>query len=416
MTTTIGIIGAGHVGCALAFDLSARGNDVVLRTMAGHPGNTPKDSGQYRLPGCHWEVQGLWSRSSRRRALTADRTRPERQDTHLHHQQLRRRQSPCHDQRESLPRDSHLAVQLSRQRRRQRQRPRRQEAARPQRPRARHGPRRPHQERLPLSDAHRVVPQRTRDLPVRRQRRRARADRADEPRLDGGHRRRLLLLPAGHGPRRARRLGGGHVQSQLRHQRGDLLRVRGRDGGAQRDKGRAEALPLPGRALLAGALLGAGAARGRDNHVHRHDDRLGVDPHGKGLQEDGQHAQVGSAWTALRWRSGRLLCDAGTLPRCDFGCIRKIVARLRDVQSSYEIETVLPSLCDVLGGDLLYSETRRHATDAICWNAHSWIERAHGNAAKTALDDWEDGQIRHIARLTSLAENPYEMPYMAGEM
>lgn len=38
----IGIVGAGHVGCALAFDLSDRGNDVVLRTMAGHPGNTTK--------------------------------------------------------------------------------------------------------------------------------------------------------------------------------------------------------------------------------------------------------------------------------------------------------------------------------------------------------------------------------------
>ncbi|KAJ6780637.1 hypothetical protein PWT90_01733 [Aphanocladium album] len=40
--SSIGIIGAGHVGCALAFDLSERGNDVILRTMAGHPGNTPK--------------------------------------------------------------------------------------------------------------------------------------------------------------------------------------------------------------------------------------------------------------------------------------------------------------------------------------------------------------------------------------
>lgn len=39
---TIGIIGAGHVGCALAFDLSDRGNKVVLRTMPGHPGNTAK--------------------------------------------------------------------------------------------------------------------------------------------------------------------------------------------------------------------------------------------------------------------------------------------------------------------------------------------------------------------------------------
>ncbi|KAJ3499692.1 hypothetical protein NLG97_g157 [Lecanicillium saksenae] len=39
---TIGIIGAGHVGCALAFDLAERGNDVVLRTIAGHCGNAPK--------------------------------------------------------------------------------------------------------------------------------------------------------------------------------------------------------------------------------------------------------------------------------------------------------------------------------------------------------------------------------------
>ncbi|OAR05925.1 hypothetical protein LLEC1_05393 [Akanthomyces lecanii] len=39
---TIGIIGAGHVGCALAFNLSVRGNKVVLRTMPGHPGNAPK--------------------------------------------------------------------------------------------------------------------------------------------------------------------------------------------------------------------------------------------------------------------------------------------------------------------------------------------------------------------------------------
>ncbi|KAM4054629.1 NAD/NADP octopine/nopaline dehydrogenase, alpha-helical domain-containing protein [Hirsutella rhossiliensis] len=41
-TRTVGIIGAGHVGCALAFDLSSRGYEVILRTMPGHPGITSK--------------------------------------------------------------------------------------------------------------------------------------------------------------------------------------------------------------------------------------------------------------------------------------------------------------------------------------------------------------------------------------
>ncbi|ATY61894.1 6-phosphogluconate dehydrogenase [Cordyceps militaris] len=38
--SSLGIIGAGNVGCALAVDLSDQGNDVVLRTTTGHPGNT----------------------------------------------------------------------------------------------------------------------------------------------------------------------------------------------------------------------------------------------------------------------------------------------------------------------------------------------------------------------------------------
>lgn len=39
---SIGIVGAGHAGCALAFYAAGRGNDVILRTMPGHPGNTPR--------------------------------------------------------------------------------------------------------------------------------------------------------------------------------------------------------------------------------------------------------------------------------------------------------------------------------------------------------------------------------------
>ncbi|KAG6108835.1 hypothetical protein E4U14_003461 [Claviceps sp. LM454 group G7] len=37
---SIGIIGAGHVGCALAFDLASRGHNVVIRAPEGHPGST----------------------------------------------------------------------------------------------------------------------------------------------------------------------------------------------------------------------------------------------------------------------------------------------------------------------------------------------------------------------------------------
>lgn len=47
--SSIGIVGAGHTGCALAFYAAEQGYDVVLRTMDGHPGNTPKiiDDGGY---------------------------------------------------------------------------------------------------------------------------------------------------------------------------------------------------------------------------------------------------------------------------------------------------------------------------------------------------------------------------------
>ncbi|KAG5981694.1 hypothetical protein E4U55_002675 [Claviceps digitariae] len=38
--TSVGIIGAGHVGCALAFDIANRGFDTVIRALDGHPGNT----------------------------------------------------------------------------------------------------------------------------------------------------------------------------------------------------------------------------------------------------------------------------------------------------------------------------------------------------------------------------------------
>lgn len=40
--TYMGIIGAGHVGCALAFDCASRGHEVILRGLPGHPGNIPK--------------------------------------------------------------------------------------------------------------------------------------------------------------------------------------------------------------------------------------------------------------------------------------------------------------------------------------------------------------------------------------
>ncbi|KAG5925128.1 hypothetical protein E4U42_004467, partial [Claviceps africana] len=38
--TSVGIIGAGHVGCALAFDMASRGHDTVIRALDGHAGNT----------------------------------------------------------------------------------------------------------------------------------------------------------------------------------------------------------------------------------------------------------------------------------------------------------------------------------------------------------------------------------------
>ena len=52
---TVGIIGAGHVGCALAFDLASRGHEVVLRSMPGHPGNIPK----IRANNNHLECSGV---------------------------------------------------------------------------------------------------------------------------------------------------------------------------------------------------------------------------------------------------------------------------------------------------------------------------------------------------------------------
>lgn len=53
----VGIVGAGHVGCALAFDLSVRGHDVILRTMPGHPGAGPK----IRIKGNWLECSGALS-------------------------------------------------------------------------------------------------------------------------------------------------------------------------------------------------------------------------------------------------------------------------------------------------------------------------------------------------------------------
>ncbi|KAK2616725.1 hypothetical protein QQS21_000337 [Conoideocrella luteorostrata] len=39
---SVAVIGAGHVGCALTFDLISRGYEVSLRSLPGHPGNTTK--------------------------------------------------------------------------------------------------------------------------------------------------------------------------------------------------------------------------------------------------------------------------------------------------------------------------------------------------------------------------------------
>ncbi|RDA86160.1 hypothetical protein CP532_3033 [Ophiocordyceps camponoti-leonardi (nom. inval.)] len=56
--TVVGIIGAGHVGCALAFDLSIRGYDVVLRTMPGHPGAAPKIRENGNMVECSGALSG----------------------------------------------------------------------------------------------------------------------------------------------------------------------------------------------------------------------------------------------------------------------------------------------------------------------------------------------------------------------
>lgn len=40
----IAVVGAGHVGCALAFDLADRGYDVTLRTLSGHDGHSARIS------------------------------------------------------------------------------------------------------------------------------------------------------------------------------------------------------------------------------------------------------------------------------------------------------------------------------------------------------------------------------------
>ena len=56
--TTVGIIGAGHVGCALAFELASRGHDVILRSMPGHPGNIPKVHANNNFLECAGVVTG----------------------------------------------------------------------------------------------------------------------------------------------------------------------------------------------------------------------------------------------------------------------------------------------------------------------------------------------------------------------
>ncbi len=48
------------------------------------------------------------------------------------------------------------------------------------------------------------------------------------------------------------------------------------------------------------------------------------------------------------------------------------------------------------------------------WEDNSVIVWDNCNTAHTAIVDWEDGQRRHVARLTSLGEKPYETPYAAS--
>lgn len=50
----------------------------------------------------------------------------------------------------------------------------------------------------------------------------------------------------------------------------------------------------------------------------------------------------------------------------------------------------------------------------IKWEDNSVIVWDNRNTAHTAIVDWEDGQRRHVARLTSLGEKPYETPYTAS--
>ncbi|KAG6021784.1 hypothetical protein E4U41_002398, partial [Claviceps citrina] len=55
--TSVCIIGAGHVGCALAFDVASRGHDTVIRTLPGHPGHT----GRIKANGGYLEATGALS-------------------------------------------------------------------------------------------------------------------------------------------------------------------------------------------------------------------------------------------------------------------------------------------------------------------------------------------------------------------
>ncbi|KAK4071343.1 hypothetical protein Purlil1_13431 [Purpureocillium lilacinum] len=56
--STVAVIGAGHVGCALAFDLVNRGHKVTLRWMPGHPGNSPIINNNGNVLECCGMMQG----------------------------------------------------------------------------------------------------------------------------------------------------------------------------------------------------------------------------------------------------------------------------------------------------------------------------------------------------------------------
>ena len=58
---TVGIIGAGHVGCALAFDFASRGHDVILRSIPDHPGNISKISANSNCLECEGVIAGRLS-------------------------------------------------------------------------------------------------------------------------------------------------------------------------------------------------------------------------------------------------------------------------------------------------------------------------------------------------------------------